>query len=151
MPEGGKALASARGASAADVVAASGLPVAPPGPIGPYTVGVEILPNSQLFVCKQMFLFTFILPLPLPAISARPCQISFMCFFESGLCSLFVLTTKTTCEKSAASTIVLCESQPPPRGTKLKLSLSQEIPSLLKDQCLYFCVFFSSFLTFIAA
>ena len=34
MPEGGKALASARGASA-DVVAASGLPVAPPGPIGP--------------------------------------------------------------------------------------------------------------------
>ena len=110
MPEGGKAFASARGASAADVVAASGLPVAPPGPIGPYTVGVEIHPNSQLFVCKQMFLLAFILPLPLPAISARPCQISFMCFFQSGLCSLFVLTTKTTCEKSAGSTIVLCES-----------------------------------------
>ena len=64
MPEGGKAFASARGASAADVVAASGLPVAPPGPIGPYTVGVEILQNSQLFICKQMFLFLFTTPTP---------------------------------------------------------------------------------------
>ena len=35
LPEGWKAQASARGASEADVVAVSGLPVVPPGPIGP--------------------------------------------------------------------------------------------------------------------